>query len=213
MKNYLIIIVAALLLTGCTNKVESVDGKAVEENEFNYDISEGKISLSYKINSVEKDKQDDGYKITSNGMNNTYDNVQLPYISYKLALPIDTDVDTVDVAKKGDMNSFTNIKLADLGLSTTDDSDSKTETIEETGCNSKVFVQSFKGIKVAYITLYPFDYNENRQELSWLNEAEIVITLKEDQWDLSHLESFNDIKRTIDNLEMIDEYKKLLNIE
>lgn len=212
MKNYLVIIVAALLLTGCTNKVESVESKAVEENEIHYEVSEGKISLTYKINSVEKDKQDDGtYKIASNGMNNTYDNVQLPYISYKLALPIDTDVDTVAVAKKGDMNSFTNIKIAELGLSTI--GGNKTETIEEIGCNSKVLVQSYKGIKVAYITLYPFDYNENKQELSWLNEAEIVVTLKEDQWDLSHLETFNDIKRTIDNLEMIDEYKKLLNIE
>ena len=212
MKNYLIIIVAALLLVGCSNKVEEVEGKAVEENEINYEVSEGKLSLSYKINSVEKDKQDDGtYKITSNGMNNTYDNVQLPYISYVLALPIDTDIDSVEVVKKGDMNSFTNIKIAELGLSTI--GGNKTETIEEIGCNSKVLVQSFKGIKVAYITLYPFDYNENKQELSWLNEAEIVVTLKEDQWDLSHLETFNDIKGTIDNLEMIDEYKKLLNIE
>ena len=212
MKNYLVIIVAALLLTGCTNKVESVEGKAVEENEINYEVTDSKISLSYKINSVEKDKQDDGtYKIKSNGMNNTYDNVQLPYISYVLALPIDTDIDSVEVVKKGDMNSFTNIKIAELGLSTI--GGNKTETIEEIGCNSKVLVQSYKGIKVAYITLYPFDYNENKQELSWLNEAEIVVTLKEDQWDLSHLETFNDIKRTIDNLEMIDEYKKLLNIE
>lgn len=212
MKNYIIIIVAALLLTGCTKKVESVEGKAVEENEINYEVSDSKISLSYKINSVEKDKQDDGtYKITSNGMNNTYNNVQLPYISYVLALPIDTDVDTVEVVKKGDMQSYNKIKIAKLGLSTIDGNETK--TIEEIGCNSKVFVQSFKGIKVAYITLYPFDYNENKQELSWLNEAEIIITLKQDQWDLSHLESFNDIKRTIDNLEMIDEYKKLLNIE
>ena len=212
MKNYIIIIVAALLLTGCTKKVESVEGKAVEENEINYDISEGKISLSYKINSVEKDKQDDGtYKITSNGMNNTYDNVQLPYISYKLALPIDTDVDTVDVAKKGDIKSFNNIKISELGLSTIGDNEKG--SIEEIGCNSKVFVQSFKGIKVAYITLYPFVYDENSEALSWLNEAGIVINLKEDQWDLTHVESFNDIRNIIDNLEMIDEYKKLLNIE
>lgn len=212
MKNYIIIIVAALLLTGCTKKVESVEGKAVEENEINYDISEGKISLSYKINSVEKDKQDDGtYKITSNGMNNTYDNVQLPYISYKLALPIDTDVDTVDVAKKGDIKSFNNIKISELGLSTIGDNEKG--SIEEIGCNSKVFVQSFKGIKVAYITLYPFVYDENSEALSWLNEAGIVINLKEDQWDLTHVESFNDIRNIIDNLDMIDEYKKLLNIE
>lgn len=212
MKNYIIIIVAALLLTGCTKKVESVEGKAVEENEINYDISEGKISLSYKINSVEKDKQDDGtYKITSNGMNNTYDNVQLPYISYKLALPIDTDVDIVDVAKKGDIKSFNNIKISELGLSTIGDNEKG--SIEEIGCNSKVFVQSFKGIKVAYITLYPFVYDENSEALSWLNEAGIVINLKEDQWDLTHVESFNDIRNIIDNLDMIDEYKKLLNIE
>ena len=212
MKNYIIIIVAALLLTGCTKKVESVEGKAVEENEIKYDISEGKISLSYKINSVEKDKQDDGtYKITSNGMNNTYDNVQLPYISYKLALPIDTDVDIVDVAKKGDIKSFNNIKISELGLSTIGDNEKG--SIEEIGCNSKVFVQSFKGIKVAYITLYPFVYDENSEALSWLNEAGIVINLKEDQWDLTHVESFNDIRNIIDNLDMIDEYKKLLNIE
>lgn len=212
MKNYIIIIVAALMLTGCTSKVEEVEGKAVEENEINYEVSDEKIFLSYKINSVEKDKQDDGtYKITSNGMNNTYDNVQLPYISFVLALPIDTDVDSVDIVKKGDIKSYNNIKITGLGLSTI--GSNKTETIEEVGCKSKVFVQNFRGIKVAYITLYPFYYDENEKELSWLNEAEIVINLKEDQWDLSHLETFNDIKRTIDNLEMIDEYKKLLNIE
>lgn len=212
MKNYIIIIVAALMLTGCTNKVESVEGKAVEENEIDYDISEGKISLTYKINSVEKDKQDDGtYKITSNGMNNTYDNVQLPYISYILALPIDTDVDSVEVVKKGDTQSFNNIKITELGLSTIGSSEK--ETIDEIGCNTKVFVQSFEGIKVAYITLYPFVYDENTQVLSWLKEAEVVVKLKEYEWDLSRLESFDDIKRTVNNLDMIDEYKKLLNIE
>lgn len=212
MKNYLVIIVAALLLTGCTNKVESVESKAVEENEIQYEVSEGKISLTYKINSVEKDKQDDGtYKIASNGMNNTYDNVQLPYISYVLALPVDTDVDSVEIIRKGDTQSFKDISVSKLELSTT--GGSNTATVETEACNTKVIVQNFRGIKVAYITLYPFNYDEKTQVLSWLNEAEIVINLKEDQWDLSHLESFTDIKRTIDNLEMIDEYKKLLNIE
>lgn len=212
MKNYLVIIVAALLLTGCTNKVESVESKAVEENEIQYEVSEGKISLTYKINSVEKDKQDDGtYKIASNGMNNTYDNVQLPYISYVLALPVDTDVDSVEIIRKGDTQSFKDISVSKLELSTT--GGSNTATVKTEACNTKVIVQNFRGIKVAYITLYPFNYDEKTQVLSWLNEAEIVINLKEDQWDLSHLESFTDIKRTIDNLEMIDEYKKLLNIE
>ena len=212
MKNYLVILVAALLLTGCTNKIESVESKAVEENDIHYEVSEGKISLSYKINSVEKDKQDDGtYKIASNGMNNTYDNVQLPYISYVLALPVDTDVDSVEVIRKGDTQSFKDISLSKLELSTT--GGSNTATVEKEGCNTKVLVQSFKGIKVAYITLYPFNYDEKTQVLSWLNEAEIAINLKEERWDLSHLESFNDIKRTIDNLEMIDDYKELLNIE
>lgn len=212
MKKIIVIVFVLLVLGGCSKKVQTNSDIVVEENDIGYEITDRQITLSYTINDVQKEKLKDGtYRITANGMNNTYDEVPLPYISYVLALPIHTDVDKVLAQDSSNVQVMDNIKVGTLGLSTTGDSDNKKD--QQGKCKTIVTVQSFQGIKVAYITIYPFIYDEEKRSLSWLKEGSVLISLKEVVWDLSRLESYDAIKRYVDNLEMIGTYEMYLNSE
>lgn len=209
-KRYLLLISLPLLLVGCTQRTKAEeDIVSVEENDVNYNFTENTLELSFKINSVSKKMQPEGtYRIISNNLNNSYDNESLPFISYVLALPFNTDISNVEFTKEGDTKSFKDIELQTLELSTTGDVSTNGLTTEN--CNIWVNVQSFSGIKVAYISIYPFQYSSQQRLLTWLEEGEVVVSLKEDTWDVSRLESFEQIEGVVDNTDMIIEYEKQL---
>lgn len=209
------VVVALIILTfsGCSRKVDTNQRVVVEENTINYKMSGEQITLSYEINNIEKQKKNDGtYIITANGMNNTYDDIPLPYVSYVLALPIDTDIDTVSIGNAGKTKSMEDVEISSCGLDTIGLS-STTRDITKEPCKTVIHVQSLQGVKIAYITLYPFMYDESQSILTWLEEGEINISLQYEKWDLSHFDTLDRVRNCVDNLEMLDEYSLYIDNE
>jgi len=212
-RRYLLLISLPLLLVGCAQKSKAEEEIiSVEENDVYYEFTENTIELSFNINSITTEEQPDGtYTISTNKLNNSYDNESLPFISYVLALPLNTDISNFEFTKVGNIKSYKDIKLQTLELATT--GNTVTEEITSDNCKIWVNVQSFSGIKVAYISIFPFQYSSQRSLLTWLEDGKVVVNLQEDTWDLSHLESFEQIKGVIDNSDMIAEYEKQLKEE
>lgn len=185
----IVLFVILLLLCGCSQgKKEYSKDTSYEENEICYSIEPTGIEIEYSINNVKTEKNEDGsYTILSEGLENTQDRVSLPFLTYTVALPPDTDVAAVDAVE----------------------AESK-ETRASADCTTDIVVRDFDGIKIAYINVYPFEYISSDNSYRCQERASIRIQLEKCPWNWSAVKNLERIQNTIDNPEMIDEYKSYM---
>lgn len=226
-KMQLIGIVAAFLLgiVGCSTErdntannevgfgVGGVENEIIDikENKQEFTVEKDKITIHFDLYNVGQEKQDNGTtKLSVEGYSGSYDENSLPFLSYVLALPQDTALKDVNAPSWSEtVHTMDNIKLANLGLSPVqgEEGTGVFDSTSDDGFKMKVFVQKYQGIPVVYISIFPIVYNEESQQVRFVESGDFQLNLKEEAWDMSHYDSPERMKNVVDNPDIVDSYK------
>lgn len=183
----------------------------IKENIQEFTVEKDKITIHFELYNVGQEKQDDGTtRFSVEGYSGSYDENTLPFLSYVLALPQDTALKDVNTPSWSDtVHTMDNIKLTNLGLSHVqgEEGTGVFESTSDDGFKMNVFVQKYQGIPVVYISIFPIIYNEESQQVRFVESGDFQLNLKEEIWDMSHYKSPERVKNVVDNPEIVDSYK------
>ena len=225
-KKQLICMVAAFLfvVAGCsTNKDNSTNTEVVpdtgfenentdiKENKQEFAVDKDKITIHFELYDLDLEKQEDGTtKLSVDGFSASYDENSLPFLSYVLALPQDTALKDISTSTWSEtIHTLDNIKLANLGISPIESEEGENvyESTSDNGFKMKAFVQKYQGIPVVYISIFPIVYDEESQQVRFVESGDFKLNLKEEAWDMSHYDSPERVKNVVDNPDIVDSYK------
>lgn len=225
-KKQLICMVAAFLfvVSGCsTNKDNSTNTEVVpdtgfenentdiKENKQEFAVDKDKITIHFELYDLDLEKQEDGTtKLSVDGFSASYDENSLPFLSYVLALPQDTALKDISTSTWSEtIHTLDNIKLANLGISPIESEEGENvyESTSDNGFKMKAFVQKYQGIPVVYISIFPIVYDEESQQVRFVESGDFKLNLKEEAWDMSHYDSPERVKNVVDNPDIVDSYK------
>lgn len=225
-KKQLICMVAAFLVVvaGCsTNKDNNTNSEVVpdtgfenektdiKENKQEFTVNKDKITIHFELYDLDLEKQEDGTtKLSVDGFSASYDENSLPFLSYVLALPQDTALKDISASMWSEtIHTLDNIKLANLGISPVESEEGENvyESTSDNGFKMKAFVQKYQGIPVVYISIFPIVYDEESQQVRFVESGDFKLNLKEEAWDMSHYDSPERVKNVVDNPDIVDSYK------
>lgn len=225
-KKQLICMVAAFLVVvaGCsTNKGNNTNSEVVpdtgfenentdiKENKQEFTVNKDKITIHFELYDLDLEKQEDGTtKLSVDGFSASYDENSLPFLSYVLALPQDTALKDISASMWSEtIHTLDNIKLANLGISPVESEEGENvyESTSDNGFKMKAFVQKYQGIPVVYISIFPIVYDEESQQVRFVESGDFKLNLKEEAWDMSHYDSPERVKNVVDNPDIVDSYK------
>ena len=218
--------VAAFLVVvaGCsTNKGNNTNSEVVpdtgfenentdiKENKQEFTVNKDKITIHFELYDLDLEKQEDGTtKLSVDGFSASYDENSLPFLSYVLALPQDTALKDISASMWSEtIHTLDNIKLANLGISPVESEEGENvyESTSDNGFKMKAFVQKYQGIPVVYISIFPIVYDEESQQVRFVESGDFKLNLKEEAWDMSHYDSPERVKNVVDNPDIVDSYK------
>ncbi|WP_455716526.1 hypothetical protein [Anaerosporobacter sp.] len=196
--------------TSINTEVDKVVETKIKENKQEFEVEKDKITIHFELYGLNQEKQEDGTtKLNVEGISANYDENSLPFLSYVFALPQDTALDDIDVASwSATVHTIENIKIANLGISPiqSETGDDTWESAIDDGFKIKAFVQKYQGIPVVYVSIYPVVYNEELQQVKFIESGDFQLDLKEEPWDITHYDSLERVKNVVDNPDIIDSY-------
>lgn len=188
-----------------------IEESYIKENKQEFNVEKDKITIHFELYDLEQEKQEDGTtKLSAEGFSASYDETSLPFLSYVLALPQDTALKDMSVSSWSEtVHTLDNIKLANLGISPIENEEGTNvyESTSDNGFKMNAFVQKYQGIPVLYISIFPIVYDEESQQVKFVESGDFQFDLKEETWDMSHYDSPERVKNVVDNPDIVDSYK------
>jgi hypothetical protein len=220
---FCIVMVVLVNITGCSvnkdnknktatdTKDEGIEETQIKENKQEFKVEKDKITIHFELYNIDQEKLEDGTtKLSVEDISTSYDENSLPFLSYMLALPQDTALKDIDVsAWSSTVHTIDNIKLANLDISSvvSEEGDNPLELTIDDGFKIRALVQKYQGISVVYVSIYPIVYDEESQQVKFIESGDFELKLKKENWDMSHYDSLERVKDVVDNPEIIDSYK------